>query len=216
VAVATEDTGVIRGFVVDEAVSPIDGAKVLVEGTGRTTESNDAGAFAVDGLHPGVYLLEVSKPGFADATVGVTVVAGDSEPDFVKVGLVRVPGTEPYVVAMNQEGYLWCAYMVQSVQRCDLLGTTAEDRHEWFLALDQVPEYLQTELVWASTQSLGDNLQMFTFAADDAETPSDLGLCRVWGVSPLVCRISATEGSGEWSVALEESGLGSGRGLRRA
>src|SRR5688572_17724784 len=66
---ATSSTGVIRGLVVDEAIRPVEGARVRLQGGDAPSEAltTDLGTFGFEGLAPGTYFLSVSKPGFFDA-----------------------------------------------------------------------------------------------------------------------------------------------------
>ena len=56
---ATDDTGIIRGVVVDQAIVPIAEATVTLQ-SGEQTESNEGGAFGFAALEPGSCLLYTS------------------------------------------------------------------------------------------------------------------------------------------------------------
>ena len=51
--VTDSDLGAISGVVVDEAILPVVGATVTVQGLGLTTETNEGGQFVVEELEPG-------------------------------------------------------------------------------------------------------------------------------------------------------------------
>src|ERR1051326_5321282 len=66
---ATPTTGILRGVVVDEAIRPLEGARVTVPlaagGDVNATTKAD-GAFAFDQLPPGGYVVRVHKTAFLD------------------------------------------------------------------------------------------------------------------------------------------------------
>src|SRR5688572_33036463 len=59
---ATATTGGIRGVVVDDAVRPIAGAEVKVQGSDKTTTSDSSGLFTISGLEAGTYVVLASHP----------------------------------------------------------------------------------------------------------------------------------------------------------
>src|SRR5690348_1474885 len=82
---ATSSTGVIRGLVVDDAIRPVPGVKVSVNSQPPAeTTTTDQGTFGFDGLAPGTYFLQVSKPGYIAGQQSVDVVAGVAEPPIAK------------------------------------------------------------------------------------------------------------------------------------
>ncbi|MEE8526400.1 MAG: carboxypeptidase-like regulatory domain-containing protein [Thermoanaerobaculia bacterium] len=94
-AAAPGRTGV--GLVVDEDERPITGAEVVLRRAGvaepPAASTDSRGLFAVPGLAPGRYRLEVEARGFAPAAVpGLEIPGGDGEFD---IGvLVLLPGAE--------------------------------------------------------------------------------------------------------------------------
>ena len=88
---ATEDTGIIRGVVVDFAIVPVADATVTLTGLDRSTQTNEAGAFGFDGLEPGTYFLEISKLGYNSTQASTDVEAGTDTPPVVKVRLEAAP-----------------------------------------------------------------------------------------------------------------------------
>src|SRR5919108_5926815 len=96
---ATKTTGVIRGLVVDEAIAPLAGAAVTATGAGVTgleLVTGDDGLFGFDGLDPGVYFLQASKPGYQNVQVDVEVVAGEDKPAPERLILLADPTTAPF------------------------------------------------------------------------------------------------------------------------
>ncbi|HUR26111.1 MAG TPA: carboxypeptidase-like regulatory domain-containing protein [Candidatus Thermoplasmatota archaeon] len=125
----TKDTGGIRGLVVDQSVTPVAGAHVVLAGD-RNTTSDDQGQFNFTGLAPGDYFLAVGKPGFTGVQVAATVVAGVSEPPIVKVLLERLSQAQPYLDHFKLDGFYECAQAMSFVtDTCDWVPRTAWDSY---------------------------------------------------------------------------------------
>jgi hypothetical protein len=205
-------TGAIRGVIVDETIRPLAAAHVELLGTGETTETNAEGGFGFSRVAPGPHGLRVSKPGYDSTEVVAYALAGEKS-DIVKVTLAANPATALFVSESVHTGFIWCAYMIQSVQNCDLRGTAGQDDNGWYADVESPPQFLQSEFVWASNQQLGTNLMAFVFSCT-AEAPCGIArLCQIEGASPIVCKASATEGSGAYDFGLNASGVGLDRGL---
>jgi hypothetical protein len=108
----TATTGVILGVVVDEAITPLAEATVVLQGAGgeKTMETDAQGRFAFGDLEPGTYLLKVSAPQFQPAQSSAEVVAGLEDPPVVRVLLTRLFTQDPYAELIKFDGYLACAY----------------------------------------------------------------------------------------------------------
>lgn len=167
---ATSTTGVIRGIVVDEAIRPLAGVSVTIQGRDDATTSNHGGAFGFDGLDPGAYTVAASLAGHVTVQIEATVVAGLDDPDLVKILLGRDASGGAFFTERTFEGFLecdaatgnWC-YLANkhtctvysaAGQRCT--NVTADNS---FFAIDVTdlngpPDWTQSELVWKSTQSV--------------------------------------------------------------
>lgn len=109
----TDDTGAIRGVVVNDAIVPIAGAAVsftVAPGDERTTKSDAEGRFAFSEVPPGTYFLEATKVVHESAQASVTVVAGVEQPPIVKVQLTRQFTQDPYLETQQYFGFVGCAY----------------------------------------------------------------------------------------------------------
>lgn len=222
---ATATTGVIRGIVVDAAIRPIAGAIVSLKGDApATAETTDDGAFGFDQLPPGTYFLSVHKVGFADVQQSADVVAGVEEPPIVKVQLVSDGKPAPFHAEYKVEGIIECG--TSAVALCGgvhdviviacvntggavCLPQPTNDAYSAFLAIDGgTPDYLQTEMVWESTQALGNEM---SYALRYAErTTYDNGMYEdgfesFEGPSPLRGNVSGED--------MEEAELGNRTGL---
>ena len=59
-----DDSGALRGSVLDSSGSPVDGAAVSVNCAGCVTKTNQEGQFTFSSLKPGSYVVAISKSGF--------------------------------------------------------------------------------------------------------------------------------------------------------
>lgn len=199
---ATQETGIIRGVIVDEAVRTVAGATIALTGaTQRNTTSADSGAFGFEGLAPGTYFLTATKAGFVPVQQSAEVVAGVAEPPIVRIQLMADPAQAPYWVPYQFEGYIGCSarYFIEGRNFCGAVDERDEPLHD--IELEGVPTFAQGELVWDSTQALGDELS-FNWRRDD--TSADY--VDTEGPSPLVLQANAT--------LLADNEVGAGQPLR--
>ncbi|MEA3165368.1 MAG: Carboxypeptidase regulatory-like domain [Thermoplasmata archaeon] len=215
---ATATTGLIRGLVVDSAIRPVAGATVSLRMTPpQTATTTGEGAFGFDGLEAGTYFLTVHKPGFIDVQQSTEVVAGVSEPALVKV-LLAVDGAfiAPYFEVFVLDGFIECgvttpvvAGAVCSFGEIAGLYNLTNDRFGQFIAVANVPMWLQHELVWDATQNTGNmlNLAARTATAEQYDGGSyEAGIAGKAGTSPVVIQVNATRIE-EREVGLNGTGL---------
>ncbi len=222
---ADADTGVIRGVVIDETITPVADATVaLSDGTETTTTPE--GLFGFSDLEPGTYFLTITKPGFGQIQQSTEVVAGVATPPIVKVQLVRTPGSEPFVVNHYYEAFMSCSFkatrFVFSASDCDPTGAAGyansdDSAHTFETDSEQIPEWYQVEIDWEASQPLSSGLVTIQCVGDSPSCGSGEGsdrICNVRGASPLVCgvgRVSdeAPPGGGNNLTAVSE-----GKGFR--
>src|SRR5688572_24733399 len=103
-------TGAIRGIVVDERITPIEGAGITLRGPNveQTATSDAEGRFSFSTLAPGTYFLEVASLLHQSAQTTVDVVAGVAEPPITKVLLSRLFTQEPFVEQYKHDGFIQC------------------------------------------------------------------------------------------------------------
>ncbi len=185
---ATEDTGVIRGVVVDESIVPIAGASIVIESVGLEATTNAEGLFGFKDLDPGFYTLSVDAEGYQAVQTQANVEAGVSDPPAVRVSLLLDPSELPFANPLQFNGYLDCSFSTPAyrVAACGITnpGGVFQDN---FLGehhdQDIAATWIQAEMVWKSTQPAGDAM-MFTME-DSASDGGHIG-DDAQGESPLV------------------------------
>ena len=156
---ATDTTGIIRGAVVDNAILPIAGVTVAVQGMELETITDEAGEFGFDGLPAGTYFLEFTKLGFNTTQASATVEAGVDRPDAIVIRMIPNPTTAPFYESEQLRGYLACGAPVFATSvGCTTWGPISDATdsdgifpREW----SRLPQHVQGELVWENTQIFG-------------------------------------------------------------
>lgn len=156
---ASATTGIVRGVVVDEAIRPVAGANVTLTPGGLRTQSTEDGRFGFEGLAPGTYFLSVSRARYNTVQGSADVVAGVAEPPIVRILMVAIPGSAPYVEALAFDGFLTFGAAVFATS----IGTTVfgpladalSDTSIWAVNFTEEPDWVQGELVWDQTQPAG-------------------------------------------------------------
>lgn len=194
---ATEDTGIIRGVVVDPSVTPIADVTVALTGSGREATTNDNGAFGFGDLEPGTYFLRAEKVGFNATQTSVEVVAGDDTPPVVRIQMAPDAATTPYVQSFQFNGYMACSLSYIALCGLPVVDETTQDNFLATFELDGPPAWINMEAVWEGTQPTGDqfNMNMGRTPAGPATT-----CCTAQGPSPLLITANAT--------TIQEGGIG--------
>ncbi len=197
---ATDTTGVIRGVVVDASIVPIAGASVRIDSVGMETETLEDGSFGFAGLDEGAYFLKIAKPGYVATQSSVSVEAGVDKPPIVRVQLAFDEGYNPYYVLNHYKGLYQCGTSVLVVCGAPniLLGSgTTEDTSTPTIDVPGTPDWMQTEMVWKSTQALSPQLYFEVESLDDGcQRDSDDGsylLYNAEGVSPIKGATNGTD-----------------------
>ncbi|MFO1535409.1 MAG: carboxypeptidase-like regulatory domain-containing protein [Thermoplasmatota archaeon] len=212
---STATTGVIRGVVVDPAIRPIPGVLLKVQARDRvlTANSMSSGGFGFEGLEPGTYFVQAHKLGYGDARVAVEVRAGVDAPPVAKVGLEPNLAARPYVETYVFKGFIECGTNVVALCSapnvagqavgiltcdggvpgvpCTQPGNATNDNFAVKYFPAKAPDWIQSEMVWDSTQALGDKFRL-------AYSYDPLGACglaycdeAVAGPSPLLLAAGA-------------------------
>jgi hypothetical protein len=195
---ATATTGVLRGVVVDAAVRPVAGAAIRAagpEGSTASATTNAEGLFGIDGLAPGDWFVTANKTGFVQTQQAARVDAGVAEPAIIKILLRPDPSTAPFY-----ESYVLAAFIQCSVRPGFLAlqcGVTNDDVVHAEYTPSKVPEFVQSEMVWQSTQAFGDELSLSIRCLPGTDPANKCpegqrGIARSEGKSPQVARINRT------------------------
>lgn len=160
----SETTGVIRGLVLDSAIVPVAGVTVSIQGRNVETVTNEDGAFLFGDLEAGTYFLEASKIGYFSVQQSVSVEAGVERPEIVKFRLLADQANQPLISSYQYDGFLQCSFtlVVVGFNACGLSEIVGFELDNPLVVLDVAPNgtFAQTEMVWKSTQSLGDQLSL--------------------------------------------------------
>ncbi|HUR25482.1 MAG TPA: carboxypeptidase-like regulatory domain-containing protein [Candidatus Thermoplasmatota archaeon] len=191
---ASDTKGLIRGVVVDDAIRPIANARVDLRGaTTASTTSSEEGLFGFDQLDPGTYFLQVSRLGYRTTQVSAEVVAGVAEPPVTRVLLATDLGfVPPYYEQYIFEGFMECSSggAAPGVGYAYLNACSSSpeafpnDKTEWQQVLGGYPEWVQSEMIWESTQSVSQSLSLNFHYPDSGEQDGEKDLS-VEGESPL-------------------------------
>ena len=164
----TDDTGVIRGVVVDTAVVPIMDVTITIAGLEKSTVTNEEGAFGFDGLEPGTYFLTAERLGYGAVQQSVDVEAGVADPPAVRVLMVADPSSLPFVEGLVWEGYMACGLSVVALCGLPVVDEAVGDNFLHIHELEQDGiDYLQSEMIWKTTQTVSPNMQLWQEATGD-------------------------------------------------
>lgn len=208
--VATADTGLLRGVVVDEAFRPVAGVAIAVsrlDAEARSAETGDDGTFGFDGLAPGSYVVQATKAGYLSKTVVASVQAQVAEPPIVQVPLARDLETIPYVIVATMDGFIECGVRggTGGVAACRLADGAIDlaEESEFDLPIDPGPSWLQTEMVWEANQPLADYLGFYVTQVVAGGYGDYMGIYPLnMGVSPLLMTIDSA-GVGTCATCVE-------------
>lgn len=195
--------GVLRGVVLDPSIQPLAGAHVLVMPGAFENTTDAAGRFEFAGLDPGTYTLRVSRAGFLNETLVAGVREGPNP--VVKVILPVDSDAVAYYSEYHFRGFVecavypinWCAQVniATGIVLCQYglcLGNVTADRSLALHWLDGIPDFLQTEMIWESTQAFGDEFFYVVGGATKEELASGFAPAfnRTRGPSALMMTLS--------------------------
>lgn len=181
----TDTTGAIRGVVTDLAIKPIAGVKVSIAGQAVSVETVDDGGFVFTGLEPGDYFLTAEKPGFQATQTSTSVEAGDAEPAVLRIALQALAETLAYANLQVWEGFIQCAVsaVIVAGQVCGPL----DDRFIFYFTVDRLPDFMQAEMVWKSSQAVTPMLHLGYYLGGVTDWKGEQG------VSPLLVTATSDE-----------------------
>src|SRR5688500_8143028 len=135
--------------------------------------------------------------GLTKVVTSASVVAGVSNPDAVKILLTSDPSSQPYPAQYVMDGYLTCSARI--VLTAYPAGECMDsDTSQVTYDLDRIPDWGQSEMVWDSTQALGDAMSLVAECVSGvAEAPDpcpddNLIMNRPEGPAPLLYKVTNT------------------------
>lgn len=208
----------LEGVVVDDAIRPVPGVRVVLDGQANATTGDD-GLFRFD-VEPGAHVVRATKAGYADAVTQVDVRLAEALP-LVKLVLLFDASSVAYADLQKIEGYVECgtytfgshfaacgsgnvASFIACAQFGVCEGNVSTDRYITIERFDRTPTFLVVEVAWESTQTFGSSLSVWLGSATKEqlqfypETPSVWNITE--GPSPLYGTMD--------SEMLAESGIG--------
>jgi hypothetical protein len=207
----------LEGVVVDDAIRPLEGVRVELDGAANTT-TDAKGEFRFAGVAAGAHVVRATKGGFADTVAQADVRSGE-DPPLLKLVLIPDLSTLTYAETQSIEGYVECGMYgasfryatcgtgnVASLIACSTfnvcLGNVTEDRYIVVQKLARQPDFLVAEVVWTPTQALGEKLQVYVggATAEDLAAASTHDYNGTIGPSPLYVTMNKTD--------LADSGIG--------
>lgn len=219
---ASATTGAIRGVVVDDAIRPLANVVVRLETANppQTATTGTSGAFGFSLLEPGTYLVSARLFGYVDARQTVEVKAGDANPPATKLQLTIIPGLRAFYEQYKWEGYMQCG--TNNVIACAgpnagsqvtcsatsggqppipatvpvCLGNLTNDEFTIWHGVSVNASLIQSEMVWDSTQALGDRLSLLLRKGSLEEFNSGFyngSLNSSSGSSPLTAKATAKD-----------------------
>lgn len=187
---ASATTGVIRGVVFDAAIKPVAGVKVTVPDNAAkktlTAETTSNGQFSFQNLAAGTYFVTAKKAGYLVGQTSVEVKAGDANPPSTKIQLLADPATNPYSAAYEFDGYIECSgsFVAAGYAVCQQAGVL-NDKFDAIYTLDRTPTWVQSEMVWDSTQAVSNELNL-DYSYDDGHSALLANYVNVHGKSPVI------------------------------
>lgn len=155
---ADAKTGVIRGVVVDESITPVPGATVDVMPGELSTVTDEDGAFGFSNVEPGVYFLTATAADHSEMQTSVEVAAGVETPEITRMMLTYQPPALPYIQTLTTD--MLMSYAVSVAGSGLVVGPSNGASYFAELALDGNTTYLHSELVWTFDHPLADTMQM--------------------------------------------------------
>lgn len=148
---------VVSGVVVSEAIVPLANASLLLEPGSRTATTDSSGAFAFADVPAGAYTLQATLEGFQAAQVSLQVQDGSAPP--VKLVLQADARTACFVESYAFDGFLEWSFNLGGLRGSNSLSPN-------YTIGQRAPDFIQSEMVWQSTQALGTSLSLSAIAND--------------------------------------------------
>jgi hypothetical protein len=102
----SDETGALRGLVIDDAINSLPNVAITLGDSGLSTTTQADGTYVLGNVAPGTYRVYASLDGYSAAEADVEILAGQvASHDFT---LRLLPSGEPYHVVQNKKGRTAC------------------------------------------------------------------------------------------------------------
>lgn len=213
-----DETGVILGVVVDDALRTVEGATVVLKGTPEVTKkTDDKGRFVFDQVPPGIQVLSASAPYHKSTQSNVEVVAGVAAPPTTKILLERLYKQDPYTTFETRDGYFECSQAglligiysssncvvdpcprVQDPKECNTYPTSELDNvtnqeREWHMDVGPGWQSIVYEMTWTpSAQGTSSNMGLVVSTYKPERDPAH-SFANVASANPLRIQLDQNE-----------------------
>jgi hypothetical protein len=210
--------------VVDDAIRPLSAANVSVHLGGKVVQAKTTGpdgAASFEALAPGAYFLQANKTNYLEVQQSVDVVAGVTAPPVTKLQMPLRTGNLAFYQEFKFDGFLQCAagggnwcfianyYPCFAEQQAGQPCTGNLTSDNSFYAIDKpltdlqrVPDWLQAELIWDSTQAVTPDMTLRT----DIDLPGNVTIdntTSATGASPVLV-VVPPENMTQWQLGVKD------------
>lgn len=148
----------IRGLVVTEAIAPLADAVVELDEGARTARTDEDGLFTFIDVEPGGHRLRATMAGYFPALAELQVEADQTAP-MIRLVLRAENAVTPYAQTMKWDGIIQCSFSVLGTGGNCVPAVFGDDFSEIY-QFEGRPDWVQSEMVWESTQALGEDMSI--------------------------------------------------------
>ncbi len=189
--VATEHTGILAGVVVDQTITPVEGALVTLLGAGQNITTDEKGRFGIDGLDAGTYRIQVTHPGHLPKETHGIVTAGEDAPPLLTIQ-IRAVSPNWWIEAFQIAGALESGGAL-AVAGDNVTSFACCTDYFWNTELTRgSPEWIQSEAIWESNVRTADRMRLTHSSGETCVNGTLASACALDvyhekdGVSPLI------------------------------
>lgn len=153
---------VLRGWVLDAAIAPIEGATVTIPGENATATTGADGGYAFSSLPVERALVVVAQaPEYKPLSKSITL-----RPDTVhemNFTLARVPVKEPFMEKQSFNGFIGCSGVVRTEEdreNIDCSSVSPQDERVWDFTVGPDTKGIIVEIAWTPQNDLAKHLNV--------------------------------------------------------
>lgn len=221
--VVDDQTGGIRGVVINDAIIPVEGAAVKLLSTEFSATTDSQGRFTFSKVPPGTYFLSAEKALHQSIQSSVEVKAGLKEPPIVKLQMPRLFQADPYLQVFAMDGFFTCTQAglyvggygsspchsySATLDFCALAGACLDQERVFETTIGPGWQTLVYEMTWDSS-AYGTSQNIGVVMSEDYETRSKShNWANYGGPNPVMFAINVgEEGPNAQSGAIPEEGV---------